>query len=133
MTFRLTPALSIILLAGCTSSEPQNVSYAPVAAQPTQMQQAPLPPPSMPTVTSEPASGTVPLAPASALMTAAPAETSLPVSPEAPAANTPTVPASDADIAAGVPEGATNCSTVDGVTLCDAPFDPVVDATQNTN
>ena len=24
-------------------------------------------------------------------------------------------------IAAGVPEGATNCSTVDGVTLCDAP------------
>ena len=31
MPFRLTLALCIILLAGCTSSEPQNISPAPLA------------------------------------------------------------------------------------------------------
>jgi hypothetical protein len=29
--------------------------------------------------------------------------------------------------AAAVPPGATNCSTVDGVTLCDAPVDAITE------
>ncbi|MEQ1942845.1 hypothetical protein ABMA32_10550 [Mesorhizobium sp. VNQ89] len=66
-------------------------------------------------------------------MSAMPTEEPLPGSPEAPLANAPALPATEADIAAGVPAGATNCSTLDGVTLCDAPYDPAVDATHNTN
>lgn len=140
MTFRLTPALCILFLAGCASSEPQNASYAPAAVQPTTMQSATLPPPSSPVVNpayaagSQPAPATsqpVPAFPAS--VSAAPAETSLSAVPEEPRANSEPIPASEADIAAGVPADATNCSTVDGVTLCDAPFDPNADATHNTN
>ncbi len=142
MTFRLTPALFVVLLAGCASSEPQNVSYAPVAAQPMTMQAAPLPPPSLPVGEPAPSSSfhaTAPAgaqmstAPMGASMSAMPTEEPLPGSAEAPLENTPAIPATEADIAAGVPTGATNCSTVDGVTLCDAPYDPAVDATHNTN
>ena len=33
MTFRLTPVLCVLMLAGCASSEPQSVSYAPPPVQ----------------------------------------------------------------------------------------------------
>lgn len=141
MPFRLTPALFLVLLAGCTSSEPQNVSYAPLAAQPS-MQAATLPPPSLPEGepapsssfhAAAPAGGQMSTAPMGTSMSAMPTEEPLPGSADAPLANAPAIPATEADVAAGVPAGATNCSTVDGVTLCDAPFDPAVDATHNTN
>lgn len=133
MPFRLTPALLVILLAGCTSSEPQNVSYAPLATQPVAMQPAPLPSPSMPQGDTAQTSGSLPAATATASMSAWPTEDSLPAAPDAPMVDGQAIPATEPDIAAGVPAGATNCSTVDGVTLCDAPYDPAVDATRNTN
>lgn len=42
MTFRPMSALCILLLAGCTSSEPQNASYVPLAEE---MATMPNPPP----------------------------------------------------------------------------------------
>jgi len=139
MTFRMTPALSILLLAGCASSEPQNVSYAPLAAQPMKMQAAPLPAPSLPegnsaamssSLSSDHATTSMPTEPTGA---STPPQDTLPAATDTLAVQGQPVPPSEADIAAGVPTDATNCSTVDGVTLCDAPFDPVVDATHNTN
>jgi len=94
--------MSILLLAGCASSEPKNVSYAPLPAAAPSVQAAP------PMTTSMPASNAVAASSAAYPL----AETSPPGEP---------IPANESDIAAGVPEGATNCSTVDGVTLCDAP------------
>ena len=139
MTFRLTPALSILILAGCASSEPQNVSYAPLAAQPMTMQAATLPPPSLPEGNSAAMSSSLSSGHATTPMPTAPTDASMPPQDVSPAATDTLavqgepLPPSEADIAAGVPTDATNCSTVDGVTLCDAPFDPVVDATHNTN
>ncbi|MBL8576047.1 MAG: hypothetical protein JNK47_02380 [Mesorhizobium sp.] len=132
MTFRLTPALSILLLAGCASSEPQNVSYAPLAAQ-SSMQAATLPRPSFPAGESGPAPATFPPSPAIASRSAVTSDASLATPTVAPSVYRQATPASEADIAAGVPADATNCTTTDGVTLCDAPFDPVVDATQYSN
>jgi hypothetical protein len=91
MPLRLTPALCILLLAGCTSSEPQNVSYAPVVEQPATVVGAP----------------TVPAA-------------------YDQMGQTPQGVAGPAVLQPG-------CSTVDNVTLCDAPSDPSVDETHYTN
>jgi len=88
--------IAILLLAGCASSEPKNVSYAPI-------------PTAAPAV-STPAPEAV-AAPSAAYPLAEPSPPGEPI------------PANESDLAAGVPEGATNCSTVDGVTLCDAPAD----------
>jgi hypothetical protein len=105
MPLRLIPALCIVLLAGCTSSEPQNASYAPLAAAPS-LQATPA---------------------------AAP-----PASPASEPQNQPTAfPSSDAagllqaDTAAApvLTSDGTKCSTVDGVTLCDAPADSGTDDT----
>lgn len=43
MTLRLTSALCILFLAGCTSSEPQNISHVP-AIEETATMPSPLPP-----------------------------------------------------------------------------------------
>lgn len=94
--------MTILLLAGCAASEPKNVSYAPLPAAAPSVQAAP------PRALATPASDAV--AASSAVYPLA--ETSPFGEP---------IPANAADIAAGVPAGATNCSTVDGVTLCDAP------------
>lgn len=91
MLLRLTPGLCILLLAGCTSSEPQNVSYAPVVQEPAAVVGAP----------------TVPAAYDQAEQA--------PLDVAGPAALQP------------------GCSTVDNVTLCDAPYDPSVDETLHTN
>ena len=94
--------MSILLLAGCASSEPKNVSYAPLPGAAPSVQAAPSMAPSMPVSNPVTASSAAyPLAQPSPFGEA--------------------IPANESDIAAGVPEGATNCSTVDGVTLCDAP------------
>lgn len=91
MPLRLTPALCILILAGCTSSEPQNAHYAPVVQEPVAV------------------------------------------------AGAPTVPAAYDQVGqapqavAGPPAVQPGCSTVDNVTLCDAPSDPSVDETQYTN
>jgi hypothetical protein len=117
MTFRLTPALCLFLLAGCQSSEPQNASYAPVAATPS-MQAAPLPAPALPASDARLARVPLPAAPATTSMSANPAE------PSAPSAYEPSIPGAAAtEPPAALPPGAANCSTVDGVTLCDAPAD----------
>jgi len=98
---RLLVVLSVLLLEGCAASEPKNVSFAPVTAATAPMQAGPA------------------LAPSAQAPGAA---ASMLSSPEA-MPQGQTTPASEADIAAGVPSNATNCSTVDGVTLCDAPAD----------
>lgn len=104
MTFRLTPVLCVLMLAGCASSEPQNVSYAPPPVQSM----------SVPAASSEPLPALAP--------------------PPAPFAQDPASPLDgDAAPQAALPPGATNCSTVDEVTLCDAPSDPQVDETPYTN
>ena len=91
MPLRLTPALCILLLAGCTSSEPQNVSYAPVVEQPATVVGAPTVPAAYDQMgqTQQGVAGPAVLQP--------------------------------------------SCSTVDNVTLCDAPADPGVDDTLYTN
>jgi len=99
MLFRL---MTILLLAGCAASEPKNVSYAPLPAAAPSVQAAPPMAPPIPASDAVAASSAAnPLAETSPFGEA--------------------IPANESDIAAGVPEGATNCSTVDGVTLCDAP------------
>ena len=120
MPLRLMPALCVLLLAGCTSSEPQNASYAPLATAPS-LQAAP--------VAAAPALQATP--------TVVPA-----ISPVSELQSQPTafpppdstgLPRADTASAAILPPGATNCSTVDGVTLCDAPADPSTDDAQYTN
>ncbi len=119
MPRRPISVLFVLLLAGCASSEPENVSYAPLATAPvpqavqtapTQVPQA-APPPSL-----QAAAPAVPMAPAQ------------PELPDQPAALPPPdmagLPATETQPAANLPPGATNCSTVDGVTLCDAAVDP---------
>lgn len=141
MTFRLTPALCIFVLAGCTSSEPRNVSYAPAplveAAAPGPMDMPPPPPaPAM----APALQGQAGPFPANGIATPAPPQgpapvTSLepaPVSASGPAlyGQTGQMPSGEAaSPAAALPPGATNCSTVDGVTLCDAPADAGIDDT----
>lgn len=112
MPFRLILALCLLILAGCTSSEPQKASYAPASAAPPQQ--------SAPIAAAPPALQAAPVAHA--------------VSPAQLLQNQPTaLPPSDpagtpqADTTAVLPPGATNCSTVDGVTLCDAPADSGAD------
>jgi hypothetical protein len=113
MPFRLMPALCILLLAGCASSEPQDASYASVSATP--------PPQSAP----------VALAPALHATHAAHAVLPAPQPQNQPTEFPPSDPAgapqADAAATAVLPPGATNCSTVDGVTLCDAPSDSIAD------
>lgn len=105
MTLRLTPALCVLMLAGCaSSSEQQNVSYTPSPAQTMRMPAAP----------SEPLPAPAP--------------------PPAPFAQDPASPLDgDAAQQAALPPGATNCRTVDEVTLCDAAHDPLVEETHYTN
>lgn len=127
MTLRLMPALSILVLAGCTSSEPQNASYAPAplveAAAPAPMPMPPPPPAPQGQTAAFPANGIATPAspPGPAPVTSLePA----PVSAPGPAlyGQTGQMPPGEAMApAAALPPGATNCSTVDGVTLCDAP------------
>lgn len=120
MPLRLMPALSVLLLAGCTSSEPQNAAYAPLAPAPS-MQAAP--------VASAPA-----LQAAPAVTPAAPPVPELQSQQTAfPPSDPAGLPQADTAAAAILPPGATNCSTVDGVTLCDAPADPSTDDAQYTN
>ena len=92
MILRPMPALCVFLLAGCTSSEPQNVHYAPVVQEPPTVVGAPTVPAAYDQAGQAPPSGTA-----------------------GPAALQP------------------GCSTVDNVTLCDAPADPSVDETHYTN
>jgi hypothetical protein len=94
--------MSILLLAGCAASEPKNVSYARLPAAAPSVQAGPPMAPSMQ---------------ASDAMAASSATN--PLAETSPFGDT--MHANESEIAAGVPEGATNCSTVDGVTLCDAP------------
>ena len=113
MPFRLMFALCLLVLAGCSTSEPQKASYAPLPTAPSPQ--------------------ATPVAAAPALQ-AAPALTPT-VSTQPELQNQPTVPPSDSaglipadPVAEAVlPPGATNCSTVDGVTLCDAPAGSGVD------
>jgi hypothetical protein len=126
MTLRLMLALSILVLAGCASSEPQNVSYAPAplveAAAPAPVHMPP--PPTAPALQGQagpfPANGiatpATPQGPAP-VTSLEPA----PVSSSGPTLYGQTGQPGEAAAAPAVPPGATNCSTVDGVTLCDAP------------
>ena len=92
MILRPMSALCILILAGCTSSEPQTVTYAPLVDAAAPMP-APLPDP-------------------------------------APHDQAGQFPPGDAELATAYQPG---CSTVDNVTLCDAPADPSVDDTLYTN
>ena len=94
MPLRLIPALCIVLLAGCTSSEPQNASYAPLAAAPS-LQATPAAAPPASELQNQPTA--FPSSDAAGLLQA----------------DTAATPVLTSD--------ATKCSTVDGVTLCDAP------------
>lgn len=91
MPLRLMSALCILLLAGCTSSEPQN-AYAPLAE----------------------------------------GAATMPTPPQVPALHDQTgpVPPSTAAVATALQPG---CHTVDNVTLCDAPADPMAEDTLYTN
>lgn len=131
MILRLMSAACILVLAGCTSSEPQNASYAPAprleATAPVTM------PPPPPALAPAPAlQGQAGPFPANGIATPASPQgpapvTSLepaPVSAPGPAlyGQTGQAPLGEAMApAVALPPGATNCSTVDGVTLCDAP------------
>lgn len=110
MILRLTPALCILALAGCSTPEPQNVSYAPGPAS-----VAPLPAPVMPGPINSPP------------LQAAPVQSgAMPPTP-APLLQSPTLQGQTSP--AGLGEFAEapslqytpTCSTVDNVTLCDAP------------
>ena len=98
MSLRLMSALCILLMAGCTSSEPQNASYAPRADRATIISDTP---PASAPVASTPTTDTPP-APASYDQVEYAAASGTP----APAALQP------------------GCHTVDNVTLCDVPADP---------
>jgi hypothetical protein len=109
MPLRLMSVLCVLLLSGCTSSEPQNASYAPLAAEPS-LQAAP---------------------PKAHAASPAPELQNQPT--VFPPSDLAELPQSDTAATAVLPPGATNCSTVDGVTLCDAPAesgadDPSADA-----
>jgi len=116
MTYRLTPALLAILLAGCSTPEPQNVSYAPVATS-----VAPLPPPAQPGAAPvygqsvQPAYG----------QTAQPTAPAVYGQPGQPALNGQAMQSPPGEFAqAPAFQHTPTCNTVDGVTLCDAAVDP---------
>lgn len=114
MPFRLMLALFFLVLAGCTSSEPQKASYAPHAVRPS------------------PQAAPVAAAPTPQVANVTPAMPPVPELQNQPASGFPPSdkagsPQADPAAAAAIPPGATNCSTVDGVTLCDAPTDSGVD------
>jgi len=129
MQLRLMSVIGILLLAGCASSEPQNVSYAPLAAAVPAAPAAGVvaPPPidaaRMPVASAAPLSAASP----ASLNAPAPVDASAPVVPKALQDQTGLMPPTgDGAVPAAVlPPGATNCSTVDGVTLCDAPADAI--------
>jgi len=136
MTLRLTPALCILVLAGCTSSEPHNASYAPL---PDQAAPAPMtmpPPPPAPALQGQP--GQFPVNGIATAPQPAPALQGQPgqvpvngiaIPPPGPAPQGQVGQIPQDGIAAATP----GCHTVDNVTLCDAPSDPSVDETQYTN
>lgn len=92
MTLRLMSALCILILVGCTSSEPEKASYTPAIEGAATM----------------------------------PAPLQAPVSYDQAGQVAPS------DIAAPVALQP-GCSTVDNVTLCDAPADAAADDTSYTN
>jgi hypothetical protein len=116
MTLRLMPALCILLLAGCTSSEPQKASYAPLVEEAP----APMPMPAPP--------------PAPALQSQAgqfPVNGGIATPRSNPALQGEAEQITASGIAA--PALQPGCNTVDNVTLCDVPADPSVDDTHYTN
>jgi len=122
MPFRLMFALCLLVLAGCTSSEPQKASYAPLPNAPSP-QAAP--------VATAPSHQAAPVGAAQSLQAApavVPTVSTVPELQTEPTAAFPpsdpaVLPQTDPAAAAVLPPGASNCSTVDGVTLCDAPAD----------
>ncbi len=135
---RLMSALCV-LLVGCASSEPQNVSYAqpdtaapvapataapgaPATAAPVAPAVGVVAPPGL-DAASVPVVATAPVTPAASAASQAVVDAPGPAIPTAVQDQTGLVaPTGDGAVpVAGIPPGATNCSTVDGVTLCDAP------------
>lgn len=116
------PVISAIFLAGCTSSEPQDLAYspAPPAASISQIDTSEsLPPPglaanTMPSPTATQPAGTI-----------RPDANSVVGFPSPP-------PCPDPDGCAPKPV-ASACRTVGNVTTCDAPRDPMADDTRYTN
>lgn len=136
MTLRLMSALSILVLAGCTSSEPQNASYAPLVqeAAPAPMTMPPAPPaPALQGQTGPfPANGI-----ATAASPAQPIQGQTEQIPVNGIATPPPVPALQGETgqipANGIAAASPGCHTVDNVTLCDVPADPSVEETHYTN
>ena len=132
MHIRLTSVLCILLASGCTSSEPENASYAPTPAELSVM--PPPPPPPAPALV-----GQLGPFPVNGIATAAPPATR--VLPgqgmQLPANGIATASPALQDEAGQMPANAVapvpGCHTVDNVTLCDAPADPSADETQYTN
>lgn len=127
MIYRLTLALLAILLAGCSTPEPQNVSYAPVATS-----AAPLTPPAQPGAAPiygqsvQPAYG----------QSAQPTATAVYGQPGQPvqALNGQATQSPPEEFAEAPPfQHTPTCSTANGVTLCDAAVDPNEPDTLYTN
>jgi len=123
----------LLLLVGCASSEPQNASYAalPAAAPVAPAVGVVAPPPleaaPMPVASAAPMTSPAPIASPASLNAPAPVGASAPVIPKALQDETGLLPPTSNGAATEpvLPPGATNCSTVDGVTLCDAPADAI--------
>jgi hypothetical protein len=83
----------------------------------------------MPVASAAPMTSAVPAASPASLNGPAPVDASAPVIPKALQDETGLMPPTGDGAAteAVLPPGATNCSTVDGVTLCDAPPDTSTD------
>ncbi|NGN40779.1 hypothetical protein G6N74_06855 [Mesorhizobium sp. CGMCC 1.15528] len=114
------PVISAIFLAGCTSSEPQDLGYSPAAASTSQINAASenLPAPSL----AAPSPANAMPAPAAAQPEDANSVVGFPSPPPCP----------DPDGCAPKPV-ASACRTVGNVTTCDAPRDPSADDTRYTN
>ncbi|HEY6629973.1 MAG TPA: hypothetical protein VIZ90_00840 [Rhizobiaceae bacterium] len=130
MTFRLTSALCILVLAGCTSSEPQNASYAPATEQAAPMHMPPPAPALQGQAGQLPVNGVADTAPPTAPLLQGQAGQFPPNGIATP----PMAPALQGQAGQFPPNGIATpgCHTVDNVTLCDVPADPTVDETHYT-
>jgi len=120
MRNRLLAALIGLTVAGCTSQQPQNLSYSPAPA---------LQPPTVGTAAGAPA-----LQPGQSQATAPTASLAEPAVTTS-AAGFPPAPACGAGSAATAcpPSVERTCRTTGNVTTCDVPADPGSDSTLYTN
>ena len=124
MKHLFVPALLGLAMAGCTSSEPQNLAGAPVA-------EMALPAPATPSFNATNPSAFPPAYDRQPALAAPTAPT--PAARTTSVAGFPPPPACDPGAECAAPARVKKCRTVGSVTTCDVPPDPATDSTRYTN